>query len=460
MTAIRNSFPPAVGQPWQYPEGRRVKQQRRAPPNALRIPRLRFVNEETKRRPVAHADSLGQVTSNIPESSGHPCIELAGTRPRGGEWLTVVRHQHISPLPAGRPAPAASRERWASRNPSAPPGLRAPRSHTKTSEKPTVTRIHHASWHYPRSNDRQASASLTKTDKRDRTPAHDTSSSFEGLPRRTDKRRNPECAHAPKRQRVSVANGRDAASHPSTSHPQRRERMTAEAPKRQRPEQELPTRPAKRARHDRSDAIRSEAGREGPARVSTHERHDRHSKPDERRRASALLPPRPTPEEQASFRKQHARARKLNDDESDLLWSIASDAISRHDASKALRLLERPAVDFMDTLACFANFVRAVSTLLESAGRLGLPERDIHQLEKSGRSRRARSIAFATTWISTTNALPASWPACATAGRKRSLCKAPAAWLWRGYSRASACVTGRVFSTPGSGAATLCSDGT
>nr|WP_232520334.1 XopAD/skwp family type III secretion system effector [Ralstonia solanacearum] len=223
---------------------------------------------------------------------------------------------------------------------------------------------------------------MTKTDKRDRTPAHDTSSPFEGLPRRTDKRRNPEYAHAPKRQRVSVANGRDAASHPSASHPQRRERMTAEAPRRQRPERELPTRPAKRARHDRSDAIRSEAGREGPARVSTHERHDRHNKPDERRRASALLPPRPTPEEQASFRKQHARARKLNDDESDLLWSIASDAISRHDASKALRLLERPAVDFMDTLACFANFVRAVSTLLESAGRLGLPERDIHQLEK------------------------------------------------------------------------------
>lgn len=94
------------------------------------------------------------------------------------------------------------------------------------------------------------------------------------------------------------------------------------------------------------------------------------------------MPQRPTPEARASFRKQFARARKLDNDESDLLWNIASDAISRHDCGKALRLLERPAVDFMDSLACFANFVRAVSALLESARRLSLSERATDQLRR------------------------------------------------------------------------------
>lgn len=94
------------------------------------------------------------------------------------------------------------------------------------------------------------------------------------------------------------------------------------------------------------------------------------------------MPQRPTPEARASFRKQFARTRKLDDDESDLLWAIASDALSHRDCGKALRLLERPAVDFMDSLACFANFVRAVSTLLESAGRLGLSERATDQLKR------------------------------------------------------------------------------
>ncbi len=268
-------------------------------------------------------------------------------------------------------------------NPIGTAGVASARSRSKTSETPNVTRIHHhASRRYPQSNDSQTSASLIKTDKRDRAPAHDTPSPFDSLPRRTDRRNHPEHESAPKRQRVSVASRQDTENHSSVSHPQRHARTTAEAPRRQRSERELPPRLAKRARHDRSDATRSEAGREGIAHVSTHEHRDRHSKPDERRRASAPLPQRPAPEAQASFRKQLARARKLNDDESDLLWNIASDAISHHDCGKALRLLERPAVDFMDSLVCFANFVRAVSTLLESAGRLRLPERDIRQLER------------------------------------------------------------------------------
>ncbi|WP_347315825.1 hypothetical protein, partial [Ralstonia pseudosolanacearum] len=63
-----------------------------------------------------------------------------------------------------------------------------------------MTRITHASSHYyPRSHDNQAPASSTHPRKRNRDPAHDASSSFDGLPRRTDSRRHPEHVPAPKR---------------------------------------------------------------------------------------------------------------------------------------------------------------------------------------------------------------------------------------------------------------------
>ncbi|MHA6882714.1 XopAD/skwp family type III secretion system effector [Ralstonia pseudosolanacearum] len=246
-----------------------------------------------------------------------------------------------------------------------------------------MTRITHASSHYyyPRSHDNQASASSTQPHKRDRAPAHGTSSSFDGLPRRTDSRRPPEHVPAPKRQRVAVTDRQEAASHASAPAPQRRARTTAEAPRRQRSDREPPARQTKRARHDRSDAIRPETGRARTTPAPAQERY-RHAPPDARRRAPTSVPQRPTPEARASFRKQFARVRKLDGDESDLLWDIASDAIAHRDRDKALRLLERPAVDFMDSLACFANFVRAVSTLLESAGRLGLSERAIDQLKR------------------------------------------------------------------------------
>ncbi|MGA4212269.1 XopAD/skwp family type III secretion system effector [Ralstonia nicotianae] len=178
-----------------------------------------------------------------------------------------------------------------------------------------------------------------------------------------------------------MADRQETASHASAPHPQHRARTTAEAPRRQRSDQEPPARHAKRARHDRSDAIRTETGRARTAPAPAQAR-DRHDPSDARRRAPAAVPQRPTPEARASFRKQFARTRKLDDDESDLLWAIASDALSHRDCGKALRLLERPAVDFMDSLACFANFVRAVSTLLESAGRLGLSERATDQLKR------------------------------------------------------------------------------
>ncbi len=78
----------------------------------------------------------------------------------------------------------------------------------------------------------------------------------------------------------------------------------------------------------------------------------------------------------------------------------------------------------------------------------------------SGKSRRRRSIPFTATWRSTASAWSASWPACATAGRTRSPCRARAAWPWRGYSRASASGTVRICSTTGSGTTTHCSAGT
>lgn len=172
------------------------------------------------------------------------------------------------------------------------------------------------------------------------------------------------------------------------------------------------------------------------------------------------MPQRPTPEARASFRKQFARTRKLDDDESDLLWTIASDALSHRDCGKALRLLERPAVDFMDSLACFANFVRAVSALLESAGRLGLSERATDQLKRK--------------WEESSHAFYAVHHDMAIDNERfvsklASLCnrwsqaqprRVPAAWRWRGSSRASACVTGPVFSATGSQTPTRCSDGT
>ncbi|MDB0543230.1 type III effector protein skwp2, partial [Ralstonia solanacearum] len=103
------------------------------------------------------------------------------------------------------------------------------------------------------------------------------------------------------------------------------------------------------------------------------------------------MPQRPSPDAQAAFRKQHARARALDDRESDLLWNIASNAVARHDIDKALRLLERPAAEFADDLACFANFVRAVSTLLESAAKLGLPD---HAIDRITRKWEESSQAF------------------------------------------------------------------
>nr|WP_247645562.1 hypothetical protein [Ralstonia solanacearum] len=125
--------------------------------------------------------------------------------------------------------------------------------------------------------------------------------------------------------------------------------------------------------------------------MPTQDHRDRHHRPQARRRTAGPVPQRPSSDEQAAFRKQHARAQALDDRESDLLWDIANDAVSRHDTGKALRLLERPAADFADNLACFANFVRAVSTLLESAVKLGLPD---HAIDRVERKWEESSLAF------------------------------------------------------------------
>ncbi len=151
--------------------------------------------------------------------------------------------------------------------------------------------------------------------------------------------------------------------------------------RRQRPDRDWPARQPKRARHDRrDDAVPAAARRDSTKPVPTQDHRDRHHRPEAPRRAAAPVPQRPSPDAQAAFRKQHARARALDDRESDLLWNIASNAVPRHDIGKALRLLERPAADFADNLACFANFVHAVSTLLESAGKLGLPDHAIDRI--------------------------------------------------------------------------------
>ncbi len=162
--------------------------------------------------------------------------------------------------------------------------------------------------------------------------------------------------------------------------------------RRQRPDRDWPARQPKRARHDRrDDAVPAAARRDSTKPVPTQDHRDRHHRPEAPRRAAAPVPQRPSPDAQAAFRKQHARARALDDRESDLLWNIASNAVPRHDIGKALRLLERPAAEFADDLACFANFVRAVSTLLESAGKLGLPD---HAIDRITRKWEESSQAF------------------------------------------------------------------
>ncbi|WP_197340259.1 XopAD/skwp family type III secretion system effector [Ralstonia solanacearum] len=253
-----------------------------------------------------------------------------------------------------------------------------------------MKRIDSASRHDARSHDNREPASSTRTDKHDRFPIPDTPTPFDGLPRRTDKRRPPEHEPAPKRQRVSLARKLEAASHPPhgvgvsrdrSSHPQHRAHMPTGGSRRQRPDRDWPARQPKRARHDRrDDAVPAAARRDSTKPVPTQDHRDRHHRPEAPRRAAAPVPQRPSPDAQAAFRKQHARARALDDRESDLLWNIASNAVPRHDIGKALRLLERPAADFADNLACFANFVHAVSTLLESAGKLGLPDHAIDRI--------------------------------------------------------------------------------
>ncbi|MCL9844390.1 XopAD/skwp family type III secretion system effector [Ralstonia solanacearum] len=168
--------------------------------------------------------------------------------------------------------------------------------------------------------------------------------------------------------------------------------MPAGGPRRQRPDRDWPARQPKRARHDRrDDAVPAAVRRDSTKPVPTQDHRDRHHRPEAPRRAASPVPRRPSSDAQAAFRKQHARARALDNRESDLLWNVANNAVPRHDIGKALRLLERPAADFADDLACFANFVRAVSTLLESAGKLGLPD---HAIDRITRKWEESSQAF------------------------------------------------------------------
>ncbi|KQV78905.1 type III effector protein skwp2 [Rhizobacter sp. Root1221] len=77
----------------------------------------------------------------------------------------------------------------------------------------------------------------------------------------------------------------------------------------------------------------------------------------------------------------------MDQDTIDLLWHDSGDTMTLSGAKQRFRLLERPALDFLDDLNCFTNFVRMLSVLLNSARKLGLPERAIERKwEESSRA--------------------------------------------------------------------------
>lgn len=122
-------------------------------------------------------------------------------------------------------------------------------------------------------------------------------------------------------------------------------------------------------------------------------RVDRRTGPDERLRVVAPVRKRgdaialPSSAEQGYFVKQYSQAGRLDQDTIALLWHDSGDTMTLSDTKQRFRLLERPALDFLDDLSRYTDFVRMLSVLLDAARRLGLSDRAIgRKWEESSRA--------------------------------------------------------------------------
>lgn len=122
-------------------------------------------------------------------------------------------------------------------------------------------------------------------------------------------------------------------------------------------------------------------------------RVDRRTGPDERLRVVAPVRKRgdaialPSSAEQGYFVKQYSQAGRLDQDTIALLWHDSGDTMTLSDTKQRFRLLERPALDFLDDLSRYTDFVRMLSVLLDAARRLGLSDRALgRKWEESSRA--------------------------------------------------------------------------